>query len=202
VVIAAASLGGLSAYTALLSGLPADFPIPLVLVQHGRDPSEPERLIRLLGRRTRLPVCVAVPGPLPDRPGVTVVPKGMAAAIGADARIELVPSDGFSGADTLFASAAAAFGADTVAVVLTGMGRDGREGVRAIKRHGGRVIVQDPETAAAAGMPSAAMGTGCIDFVLPLAQIATAIIALTMAPGGAQLLAVPTPAWARLMPAG
>jgi two-component system chemotaxis response regulator CheB len=200
-VVAAASLGGLPAYIAVLSRLPAEFPVPLMLVQHGKDPSDPERLIRLLGKRTPLPVCAAQPGRLPHSPGVTVVPKGMAATIDGGGRIELAPSDGFSGADILFRSAAAAFGAGVVAVVLTGMGRDGREGVRAIKRDGGRVIVQDPESAAAAGMPSAAVVTGCVDFVLPLPRIATALIALTMAPGGAQLLAVSTPAWAQLAPA-
>lgn len=75
---------------------------------------------------------------------------------------------------------------------------DGTRGVRAIKRNGGRVLVQDPSTARAASMPSSAIATGCVDFVLPLARIGPALIALTMAPGGADLLAVPTPSWARL----
>jgi two-component system chemotaxis response regulator CheB len=49
-----------------------------------------------------------------------------------------------------------------------------------------------------AGMPSNAIATGCVDFVLPLERIAAALVALTMAPGGAELLAVPTPSWAQL----
>ena len=75
--------------------------------------------------------------------------------------------------------------------------RDGAQGVRAIKRHGGRVLVQDSATARASGMPSSATATGCVDLVLPLYRIAPALIALTMAPA-ADLLIVPTPPWADL----
>jgi two-component system chemotaxis response regulator CheB len=197
-VVTAASLGGLPAYTEVLSRLPADFPVPIMLVQHGTGQTEPDRFLRLLARRTPLPVRAAEAGLPAAVPGIAVVPKGMAASIDADGRVELEPSRRFNGGDTLFASAATAFGAGVVGVVLTGMGGDGRDGVRAIKGHGGRVIVQEPESAAAPSMPSTAMATGCVDFVLPLDRIAAALIALTMAPGGAQLLTVPPPAWARL----
>jgi hypothetical protein len=63
------------------------------------------------------------------------------------------------------------------ACVLSGMLRDGTEGIRAVKRHGGRVLAQDPATARAAGMPSSALATGCVDFVLPPRRIAAALIA-------------------------
>jgi hypothetical protein len=68
--------------------------------------------------------------------------------------------------------------------VLTGLLRDGAQRIRAIKRRGGRVLVQDPTAARAAGMPSAIIATGCVDFVLPLDRIAPALVALTIAPGG------------------
>ena len=58
-----------------------------------------------------------------------------------------------------------------VAIILTGMQTDGAQGVRDVKRRGGRVLVQDPATARASGMPSAALATGCVDFVLPAARI-------------------------------
>jgi two-component system chemotaxis response regulator CheB len=67
-----------------------------------------------------------------------------------------------------------------------------------VKRHGGRVLAQDPATARAASMPSSAIATGCVDFVLPPHRLAAALTALTMAPGGASLLAVPVPHWACL----
>ena len=85
-----------------------------------------------------------------------------------------------------------------IGVVLTGMLRDGTTGVRAVKRHGGRVLAQDLATARAGSMPSSAIATGCVDFVLPLHRIATALVALTMAPGAAELFTVPIPPWASL----
>ena len=62
-----------------------------------------------------------------------------------------------------------------IGVVLTGSGDDGAAGIEAIKRGGGRTIVQDPATAEYQSMPSAAIGTGCVDFVLPLGRIAPAL---------------------------
>ena len=100
--------------------------------------------------------------------------------------------------DAVLAGAAQAVGAGLIAVVLTGMLRDGADGVRAVKRRGGRVLVQDPETAQASGMPLSAIATGCIDFVLPVPHIAPALVALTVAPGAGDLLAVRPPSWARL----
>jgi two-component system chemotaxis response regulator CheB len=85
-----------------------------------------------------------------------------------------------------------------IAVVLTGMLDDGARGVRAVKRHGGRVLVEDPQTARASSMPAHAIATGCVDFTLPNHRIAAALLTLAVAPGGAELFAVPTPAWASL----
>lgn len=74
---------------------------------------------------------------------------------------------------------------------------DGAAGVRMVKRRGGRVLIQDPATARGGGMPAHAIGTGCVDFVLPLELIAPAP-GRTMAPGGAELLSVPVAPWAQL----
>jgi two-component system chemotaxis response regulator CheB len=129
---------------------------------------------------------------------VTVIPGGAAATLDKERRLSIIDSDGLNGGDALLCSAAAAVGPGMIGVVLTGMLHDGTAGVRAIKRHGGRVVAQDPATAQAAGMPSSAIATGCVDFVLPLHRIATALVALTMAPGAAELFTVPTPHWASL----
>jgi two-component system chemotaxis response regulator CheB len=197
-VVLVASLGGLEATSTVLSGLPEKFAIPLVLVQHGRRSQDLDALMRLLQRRTHLPVRVAGVGTSARMPGVVVIPFGCIATLDPALRFQLREGDGLHGGDALFTSAAAAVGSAVIGVVLTGMLRDGSQGVRAIKRHGGRVIVQDPTTARAAGMPSSAIATGCIDFVLPLHRIAPALVALTMAPGAAELLTVPTPPWAQL----
>ncbi len=101
-------------------------------------------------------------------------------------------------ADPLCASVAAAFGPRTIGVVLSSALDDGAAGAQAIKRVGGRVLVQDPATAAATGMPTAAIATGCVDFVLAPEEIGAALVALVMAPGAAQLFRVPVPSWALL----
>jgi two-component system chemotaxis response regulator CheB len=110
----------------------------------------------------------------------------------------LTSSDGVHGGDGLLAGISGLAGAAAIAVVLTGLQRDGAVGVQEIKRRGGRVLVQDPATARGAGMPSAAIASGCVDFVLPLDRIGPALVALVMAPGGAAFFAVPTSPWARL----
>ena len=94
----------------------------------------------------------------------------------------------------LLTSAAATAGPGAViGVVLTGMLHDGAAGARAVKRRGGSVLAQDPATARAPSMPSSAIATGCVDYVLPPEGIAAALTALTRAPGGAASLTVPTP---------
>jgi two-component system chemotaxis response regulator CheB len=193
-----ASLGGLDAVRSVLVALPADFPAAVVVVQHGRRSTEdPDRLARVLQRSTALPVRTATSG-LALAPGVTVVPTGRTARLDADRCFVLGDEPAVSGGDVLLGTLATAVGPGAVAVVLTGMLHDGAEGVRAVKRAGGRVLVQDPATAAAGGMPSSAIATGCVDFVLPLPRLGPALVALAMAPGGADLLTVPTPSWARL----
>ena len=77
--------------------------------------------------------------------------------------------------DRMFESAAKHFGQDLLAVVLTGMGDDGRRGVRAVREGGGTVIAESEETAVIFGMPQQAIRTGAVDAVLPLSEIAPAI---------------------------
>ncbi len=77
--------------------------------------------------------------------------------------------------DRMFDSAAKHFGGDLLAVVLTGMGDDGRRGVRAVRASGGTVIAESEDTAVIFGMPQQAIRTGAVDAVLPLAEIAPAI---------------------------
>lgn len=181
VVALAASAGGLQALSAVLTALPADFPLPILIVQH-LDPRHRSLVGEILARRTPLSVRLAADG---DRllPGeVLIAPPDRHLLVNPDgtvalSRAELVhfvrPS-----ADLLFESAAGSYGPQVIAVVLSGTGSDGAAGVRAVKESGGTVIVQDERSAEFSGMPHAAMQTGPIDFVLPLEDIGPALVTL------------------------
>jgi two-component system chemotaxis response regulator CheB len=197
VAVLAASAGGVRALRTVVAGLPADFPVPVLVVQH-RGGGTPELLSDLLRACGRLPARTAAPGPL--LPGVTVLPAGTTADLTADGQLLPRPCPTSRTADDVLSSASAAFGSGVLAVVLTGRLSDGAAGVRAVRRAGGRVLVQDPDDAEAPGMPSAALATGCVEHAVPLALLAPALVAYAMAPGAADLLAVPVPPWARLGP--
>jgi two-component system, chemotaxis family, protein-glutamate methylesterase/glutaminase len=183
VVALAASAGGLTALSRVLTDLPAHFPAALLVVQH-LDPHHRSLMADILGRRTALRVKQAAEG---DRflPGtVYVAPPDRHLLVNPDgtlslSRTELVhfvrPS-----ADLLFESVAATAKQRAIAVVLTGTGVDGNMGVRAIKKMGGTVIVQNEQTSEFFGMPSAAIQTGCADFILPLDEIPKALLALVV----------------------
>lgn len=195
-VLIAASQGGLAACRQIVSALPADFPAPVVYAQH-RTPRPGDSLVTLLARRTALEVRPALDGAELAPGTLTVADAGMSTRIAPGGRITLRAGlPGLHLADDLFASAAEAFGPRALAVVLTGRLSDGTAGVQAVKRHGGRVIVQDPGTAEQASMPWNALATGCVDLVLDVPHIADALIALVAVPGGAKLFAVRGTSWA------
>lgn len=197
-VVMVASLGGMDAFKAVLADIPATFPIPVAVVQHRAEThTEYDPLAAVLAQHTELPVRIVRHGEPANSHGITVIPGAVNATIDCAGRWLLAQAtDGVRPGDALLASSAAEV--PTIGVILTGYQSDGSEGARAVKRGGGRVLVQDPRTARASGMPSNAMATGCADFVLPLHRLAAAIVALTVAPGAADLLAVPLPPWARL----
>lgn len=203
VVVLAASSGGVAAYRTVLAALPADFPAAVVLVQH-RRPGEQDRLAALLDERCALPVRELAPG-VPLQPGVVhLAPAGCVSVVRGDGTVgfEDPAGDGLRPADALLRSAAACWGRRLLAVVLTGRLDDGAAGARAVKRAGGRVVVQDPATAAARGMPDAVLATGCVDFPLPVRLVGDSLIALVMARGAAELLRVTPPPWAQYSRAG
>lgn len=191
VVAMAASLGGLDALSCVLGALPPDFPMPVLVVQH-LSARHPSHLVELLGRRCSLTVTWACHGQF-LRPGMIYIAppdRHLLASRARMVRLAQTPHVEFvrPSADVLFESVAAVYRARAIAVVLTGTRRDGARGAGAIKRAGGRVLVQDEATCAAFGMPQAAIAAGCVDFALPLPAVAPALVALTMVPGAAALL--------------
>jgi two-component system chemotaxis response regulator CheB len=180
----------------VLSGLPSHFPAAIVVLLHRRVRDGRDHLPDVLGRRTSLPVkTLDSPAEL-DVGCVHVLPPGMALTSSSGPALDIEPVEGWRTADATMAAVAEHYGSGSIGVVLSGRLDDGARGVRAIKRAGGRVVVQDPADAAAPSMPAAAMATGSVDLVVPLRLIGQALVALTMAPGGADLLRTPRAPWA------
>lgn len=197
-VVVAASQGGRAAYQRILAALPPEFPAAVIVLQH-RAVRQRDVLAGLLARGTGLAVEPAQAGARPQAGTVYVAPAGRQLLLTPEGSFTLAdPRTSWPLADPLLTSAAAACGPRMIAVVVSGRLRDGAGGVQAVKRAGGRVLVQDQGTAECFGMPSAAIATGCVDFVLPVEIIGPALVALVMTPGAAAWLRVPVPSWAPL----
>jgi two-component system chemotaxis response regulator CheB len=138
----------------------------------------------ILSRRTRLRVKQAAEGEALEVGNVYIAPPNRHLLVDPDGTLALSESELVHfvrpSADLLFESVAAVFRDRAIAVVLSGTGRDGAMGVTAIKKVGGTVIAQDPGSAEFPGMPEEAIHTGDVDFVLPLEEIAPALVTLVM----------------------
>jgi two-component system, chemotaxis family, protein-glutamate methylesterase/glutaminase len=180
-VVVAASAGGLAALSTVLGSLPADFEVPVVVVQH-LDPRHRSLMADILRRRTALRVEQAAEGGHLAPSTVLVAPPDEHVLVTAEGTVNLSHSELVHfvrpSADLLFESAAGAFPGRVIGVVLTGTGSDANMGVRAISQTGGTVIVQDPKTAEFPGMPQAALDTVEVDFVLTLEEIGPALVSL------------------------
>jgi two-component system, chemotaxis family, protein-glutamate methylesterase/glutaminase len=178
VVALAASAGGLNALTRVLAELPAAFPAALVVVQH-LDPRHRSLMAEILAKRTALVVKQAAEADQLRAGTAFVAPPNHHLLVNGGGRLSLTQTELVHfvrpSADLLFESTAAAYKEGAIAVVLSGSGHDGGMGVRAIKKMGGTVIVQDPKNAEFPGMPETALATGCADFVLALDEIAGAL---------------------------
>jgi two-component system CheB/CheR fusion protein len=178
VVAIGASAGGLDACRRLLDALPAHTGMAFVLVQH-LDPKHESLLVELLTPHTGLRVQQAVGGMLVEPEHLYVIPPGVALAV-RGGRLRLSEPTQRHGArqpfDFLLRSLAEDCGARAMAVVLSGTGEDGSQGILAIREHDGYVIVQDPADAAFAGMPEAAIASGAANEVLPVAAMPAALL--------------------------
>lgn len=181
IVAIAASAGGLNAISEVLTGLPAGFPAALVIVQH-LDPRHRSLMADILSRRTPLNVKQAEEGDVLQSGTVYIAPPNRHLLVNPDGTLSLTQSELVHfvrpSADLLFDSVAASYKEGAIAVVLSGTGNDGGMGVQAIKKMGGTVIAQDQVTSEFFGMPSTAIQTGTVDFILPLSEIAPALITL------------------------
>jgi two-component system chemotaxis response regulator CheB len=177
-----ASTGGPNALSQIFTKLPADFPVPILIVQH-MPPMFTRLLAERLSAQSPLRVQEATTGSL-IKPGDAWIAPGdyhmIVARDGLNHRL-LVHQDPPENScrpsvDVLLRSVAQTFGADSLTVILTGMGQDGLRGCEAIRAAGGRVLAQDEATSVVWGMPGYVSASGLADRVLPLAMITPEII--------------------------
>jgi len=178
-VVIGGSAGAFKTFSEIVRALPADFPLPLLLVQH-LHPNDQGLFARNLASIAKLPVIEPCdkeriePGRIYAAPAdyhMLVEQTGII-ALSTDERVNWSrPS-----IDVLFESAARAWGERVIAVILTGASTDGAAGIRAVKAAGGLTIAQDPATADYPLMPQAAIDNGAVDRVLTAAAIGAMIV--------------------------
>lgn len=181
-VAIAASTGGPGILAEILGHLPADFPVPVLIVQHITT-GFGQGLADWLNQQTPLQVSVAQHGDKPQAGQVLIAPDDYHMVIDNISRLIALsqepPHQGLRpAADYLFNSVARIYGNRAVGVVLSGMGSDGAEGLMAIRKTGAPTIVQNKETCVVFGMPAVAIELGAAEQILPSNQIAAAITAL------------------------
>jgi two-component system chemotaxis response regulator CheB len=176
VIVIGASAGGHRALTEVIKNLPADLPAAIVILLHMQLGS-PYRLKETLARYSRLPI-IEVEGEAPLREGAMYIPLGGRSATFGDGTLSVggdIPTRPLSTINHVFKSAAQTYGEHVIGVILSGLLRDGTDGLRAVHDAGGLTVVQDPSEAEYADMPANAMQTLPVTFCLNLADIGPAL---------------------------
>lgn len=178
VVIVGISTGGPAALSKVLPEIPRVTHMGLVIVQH-MPPTFTAALAKRLDSLCRIKVSEAKDGDKVREGAALIAPGGFHLEFGGDGSIRLTQSPPVNGcrpaADVTMKSAAKVFCKNLTGVVMTGMGKDGAEGMRAIKSGGGRTFVQDRESCVIFGMPKACIDLGVVDEVVALASLATTL---------------------------
>ena len=182
-VVIGASTGGPKALYAVITALPSDIGVPVLVVQHmpvGFTKAFADRL----NLNSKIKVTEAQDGEIIEKNVVYIAPGGYHMEVGKDKRIKLNTQPTIWGVrpavDKLFISATMVYGSKLLSVILTGMGRDGAKGTSEIKDNGGTTIAEHQSTCVIYGMPKAAFETGKVDEVVPLGNVAKEIIKLVM----------------------
>jgi two-component system, chemotaxis family, protein-glutamate methylesterase/glutaminase len=180
-----ASTGGPTAIVEVLRPLPASFPVPILLVLH-LAPAFASAFIDWLGGQIAIPVSIAVDGaPLPRRgqAGLVMAPADQHLVIrGGRLRLTTAPERHSCrpSVDVLFESVAEQVGGGAIGCLLTGMGRDGAEGLLAMKRAGAMTLAQDEATSVVFGMPGEAISRDAVQRVLPVGEIGPMLSTLSL----------------------
>ncbi|MCZ7555796.1 MAG: CheB methylesterase domain-containing protein [Bacteroidia bacterium] len=182
IVVVGASAGGTKALQEIVLHLPADFPLPILVVQH-LAPGYVQGFARWLRQQSSINVLVAEQY-VPLRPETLyIAPDDRHLTVSRDNRIVLRDDAAVNGfrpsIGLLFTSALDAFGSSTLAVLLSGMGNDGAHEMRALYEHGATTLVQDKESSLIHGIPGEAIKLGAARHILPVQQIAPALLTLS-----------------------
>ncbi|MEX0968001.1 MAG: chemotaxis protein CheB [Bacteroidia bacterium] len=174
IIVIGASLGGFDIFRKILGGLPADYPWPVVAVQH-RTKSGRNELTELLHHETRISVKEAEDKEKPLPGTAYFAPANYHLLIGKDRHMALDISEKLNysrpSIDALFESAAEALGQDLVAILLSGANHDGSAGLKMVQDLSGTIIVQDPAEADAPEMPLAGIAAADPDRIYTVSQI-------------------------------
>jgi two-component system chemotaxis response regulator CheB len=177
-----ASTGGPPVLQTILAGLPRNFPVPVLIVQHIAA-GFTQGFVEWLAQSSSLPVHVPAHGQSVLPGEVYVAPDGSHMAVGADGRIQLTSDEPENGlrpsVACLFRSVAKVYGQNAVGVLLTGMGKDGAWELKLMKEQGAVTIAQDRDTSVVHGMPGEAIRLGGATYVLPPEKICLALTSLT-----------------------
>lgn len=181
IVLIVSSTGGPHALETIIRHLPAEFPLPIVIVQHIGSEFVGSMLHWLSGL-TPLNMKMAEASERPKEGHIYIAPTGLQLEFAYDGRFILskdtegrlhVPSG-----DVMLSSAAGVYGPNAIGVVLTGMGEDGAGGLLKMRQKGARTIVQDEASSVVFGMPKAAIERGGSEYIIPLDQIAPLLVQL------------------------
>jgi len=181
IVVIGASTGGPQALSELFAQLPVNFPVPVICVQH-ICLGFLQGFIDWLANSCRLPIQIAQPGEMPKSGKIYFPPEQQHLELDASGRFICSDSPPLEGhrpsATVTFKSFAKFYGKTTVAILLTGMGRDGAQGMQVVAQAGGFTIAQDEATSVVFGMPKEAIALGAAKQVLPIGAIAPMLLAL------------------------
>lgn len=173
-IVMGASVGGMEAVTAVLSSLPVDFALPVLVVQH-LHASDRGAFARQMDKRIALHVLTARDKGKIEAGHVYYAPANYHLLVEQDETLALSLEEPVNwsrpSVDVLFESAARVWGEHLVGVILSGSQHDGAAGLLSIAGHGGLTIVEDPVTAHNPGMPRAALKAAPVDYLLPLLEI-------------------------------
>ena len=173
-VVIGSSAGGIKALTSVLAALPAEFPLPIIIVQH-LHPHSDSYLAHILGSKCELKVKQADEKETIHKGIVYIAPPNYHLLIEEDYTFSLSIDAPVNFArpavDVLFETAIYAYQNKLIGIILTGANSDGGKGSQKIKQAGGYMIVQDPKTAEADAMPKAAIAATEVDKILPIEQI-------------------------------